>query len=167
MMNIDGIEIDLFGDTHPTKMSAHLFHGAKCIDYKTAQRADTSKQNCSSCPRYWYIDAVITCRECRQDFTFSAAEQRYWYEDRKFWVDSFPKRCPSCGRLERLKLELRKRYDASIEAALTSQCSADEKGAVIAIIDEMNAAEGSIPEKMKQNRAMLLAQLKKLNPDAS
>ena len=160
-MKIDGVEFDSFGDTDPKKMPLHFFFLAKNIDCSTAQRADTSKQNFSVCPRHWYIDAVINCCDCLEDFIFSAAEQRYWYEDRNFYVDSFPRRCAPCRRLDRTRLELRQRYDAMIETALGRRCSLDAKKHAIALIDELEAAEGEIPEKIKQNRAILHAQLAK------
>jgi len=158
-MKIDGVEIDLFGDTDPKKMPLHFFFGAKQIDYSTAQRADTSKQNSSVAPRHWYIDSVFKCSDCLEDFVFSASEQRYWYEDRKFYVASIPKRCATCRRLNRTKLELRQRYDQMIEIALARQCPLDMKKQVIEIIDELEAAEGSISEGIKQNHAILLAQI--------
>jgi len=160
-MEMDGVEFDSFGDTDPKKMPLHLFFGARNIAYATAQRADISQQNYSVCPRHWYIDATIRCCDCLQDFAFSASEQRFWYEDRKFYVDSFPKRCAACRRKERTRLEHRQRYDAIIETALARNAPVDQKQQVIAIIDELEEAEGDLPEKLKQNRETLLAQLAK------
>jgi len=80
--------MDVFGDTDPKKMPLHLFRGAVSIDYGTAVRADVSKQDYTVCPRHRYIDATFKCIDCGNDFLFSTDEQRFWYEQRRFYVDS-------------------------------------------------------------------------------
>ncbi len=40
-----------------------------------------------------YQDRTLTCRDCGQEFTFTASEQEF-YADRGFTND--PSRCPSC-----------------------------------------------------------------------
>lgn len=95
--------MDGFGDTDPRKMPFHLFHGAVSMDYPTAVRADFTKQDYSVCPRHWYIDATFRCQDCGKDFLFSAEEQRFWYGERKFYVDSRPVRCPECRKKERTR----------------------------------------------------------------
>jgi hypothetical protein len=95
--------MDGFGNTDPLKMPLHLFHGAVSIDYATAVRADVTKQDYTVCPRHWYIDATFKCRDCDEDFLFSAQEQRFWYEQRRFYVDSQPVRCPECRKKERAR----------------------------------------------------------------
>src|SRR5688500_14229937 len=90
--------MNAIGSADPREMPVHFFYGALRVNYNTAVRADTAKQNCSICPRYWYVDAVFRCGRCGVEFTFSAAEQRTWYEDYGFWVDSFPKHCQTCRR---------------------------------------------------------------------
>lgn len=132
-MKISGIEMDIFGDSDPRKMPLYFFSGAS-LKYSTAQRADVSKQNVTVAPRHWYIDATIKCCDCRKKFVFTAAEQRFWYEDRKFYVDSFPKRCADCRKRQGIRLELKKRYDAMIASAL-GRCPAEEKKEAIRIID--------------------------------
>lgn len=149
----------MFGDHDPKEMPKHLFSRARRVDYSTAQKADISKQNYSVCPRHWYLDATIHCGDCKREFVFTASEQRYWYENRRFYVDSFPTRCAKCRRHERTKLEHRQRYDAMIESALARNAPPDQKRQVVAIIDELELIEGEIPEKLKQNRERLLAQL--------
>jgi hypothetical protein len=63
-----------FGNDDPREMPAHLFSGCLRVNYATAVRADTGKQNCSICPRYWYVDAIFRCDRCGAEFSFSAAE---------------------------------------------------------------------------------------------
>ena len=159
-MTIRGFILDLFGQSNPKRMPAHFFFGAERMDYKSAKRADVSKQNYSVCPRYWYVDAAFICRECGKEFVFTAREQRFWYEEMRFWIDSLPTRCAACRKQQRTRLELRKRYDALIATALGA-CPPEAKKEVVAIINELEAGEDEIPERMKQNRATLYAQLAK------
>ena len=159
-MKILGFNIEFFGENNPRGMPSHLFFGSRRMDYSTAQRADISRQNYSVCPRHWYVDATFTCRDCGEEFIFSASEQRFWYEDRHFWIDSLPTRCIPCRKEQRVRLNLRKRYDALISTALAA-CPPETKKEVVAIINELEAAEDEIPEKMKENLAVLYAQLSK------
>jgi hypothetical protein len=160
-MNFTGIISNFFfGESNPKRMPKHLFFGAGHLDYKTAQRADVSKQHFTVCPRHWYVDATFICLDCGREFVFTASEQRFWYEDRRFWIDSLPKRCAECRKAERARLELRKRYDSLIGEAL-GQCPTETKKQVLAIINELEAAEDQIPERMIENRSTLYAQLSK------
>ena len=51
------------------------------------RHADTSRQDCSVCPRHWYIDARFRCVECGADFLWSAQEQQIWFETYRFSED--------------------------------------------------------------------------------
>lgn len=51
---------------------------------------------CDFAPYFAFIDAGLTCADCGGSFVFAAAEQRYWYEVLKFWVQSRPKQCLPC-----------------------------------------------------------------------
>jgi hypothetical protein len=157
-MNARDFLSDFFGRSNPKRMPSHFFFGSLRMDYKTAQKADIEKQNYTTCPRHWYVDAVFTCCGCGEEFTFSAEEQRFWYEDKKFYVDAFPKRCIQCRKAERTRIELRQRYDARISAAL-GDCAAEAKQEVVELINDLEIAEGELPERMRQNRATLCAQL--------
>jgi hypothetical protein len=159
-MNVSGFMANLPGENDPKRMPMHLFSGAQCLDYKTAQRADISKQHYTVCPRHWYVDAKFLCSDCGREFMFTASEQRFWYEDRGFWIDSLPKRCAQCRKAERARLELRKRYDSLISEAL-GQCPIETKKQVVEIINQLEAAEDQIPERMIENRSKLYTQLSK------
>jgi Probable zinc-ribbon domain len=71
-------------------MPAHFFYRSLRIDYGSAVAADIERQNCSICPRYWYVDTIFPCDRCGSEFVFTVAEQRLWYEEYGFWIDSFP-----------------------------------------------------------------------------
>jgi len=45
-----------------------------------------------------YQDKTIKCRDCGQDFVFSASEQQFFAE--KGFTNE-PKRCPACRRAKR------------------------------------------------------------------
>ena len=54
-------------------LSAELL-GSLRIDYGSAVPADPERQNCSICPRYWYVDTIFPCDRCGSEFAFTAAE---------------------------------------------------------------------------------------------
>lgn len=90
--------MDIFGNTDPKLMPRHLFGGAYQLDYSTAIRGNPEQQNFSICPRHWYLDAIFKCEMCGDNFTWTAAEQRTWFEDWHFWIDSVPNQCPRAER---------------------------------------------------------------------
>ena len=160
-MNAFGFNITHFGRDNPKRMPSHLFFGACHMDYNTAKRADISKQHYTVCPRHWYVDATFICCECGKEFVFTADEQCFWYEDRKFFIQSLPKRCVKCRKADRTRLELKKRYDSLIAATLR-KCPPEAKKEVIEIINELEFAEGKLSSTMKENRSILNKQLSKL-----
>jgi tetratricopeptide (TPR) repeat protein len=86
---------------------------------KGAVPGDVSKQVfCSGChePKYFYIDETRTRVQCGSRFTFSGAEQKYWYETRKFNFSSVPIRCKSCRRLRRTEHAMREQIARARQA---------------------------------------------------
>ena len=86
---------------------------------KGAVLGDLSKQVfCSAChePKYFYVDETRTCVQCGSRFTFSGAEQKYWYETRKFNFSSVPIRCKSCRRLRRSEHAMREQIARAKQA---------------------------------------------------
>ncbi len=73
--------MDIFGNTNSRKMPERLFWGTIYIDHKTAIRGNPEKQNYSVCPRLRFINADFTCEGCGQEFTWTACEQKAWFED--------------------------------------------------------------------------------------
>lgn len=153
-------------------MLKSYFWGALSINYDTAEKADITKQDYSVCPRYWYIDATFDCEGCGADFIFSAKEQRFWYEDRRFYVDSKPKNCPACRKKERRRKLLKQQHDSLIAEAISSKDLA-KKAMVVAILDELASPPSyrphwkipklweQLPKKMSEHREILLKQIKK------
>jgi hypothetical protein len=52
-------------------------------------------------PHLAYFNLRLNCEDCRHDFAFSAKEQRFWFEQLKFWVWARPKHCLKCRRRKR------------------------------------------------------------------
>lgn len=159
--------LGLIFDRNPRDMSAYQFHGATALDYDSAVLGDIQKQSFSVRPRWWYIDATIKCVRCANTFYFTAVEQKTWYEDFGFYVDSFPTRCPTCRRDLREIKELRRAYDRDIAGSLRGEDAALKKRMIVAI-DLLVDAKIATPQ-MLENRRILHRQVLKLerSPAAS
>jgi hypothetical protein len=155
-----------FGRDDPREMPAHFFYRSLRVDYGSAVRANAARQNCSICPRYWYVDTIFPCDRCASEFTFSAAEQRIWYEEYGFWIDSLPKHCLACRREFRELKALRQQYDRSVEEALGSTDPELKKG-VARLIDQLYELGGELPLRINENRRRLARQLSKLDQGAA
>jgi hypothetical protein len=152
--------MDIFGSTDSRKMPAHFFFGALHLDHKTAIRGDPAKQNYSVCPRHWYIDADFKCSDCPREFTWTAKEQKAWFESYFFWVDTIPRQCKNCMAKRRRLTNLRKEYDTKVPEA-RAQGSPDQKRRIIAIIGELESAFSGLPERMIETKTLFERQLRK------
>jgi hypothetical protein len=152
--------MDVFGDTDPKKMPQHFFFDALAVHHETAVRARIEKQNYSVCPRHWYVDADFRCERCGSEFTWTANEQKAWFEDYFFWVDSQPCHCRECrGELRRL-VELRKEYDANVAAARRAG-AVDQKSRIVEIVSSLEKALGKLPDKMTETKELFERQIRK------
>ena len=141
----------------PSEMAgSYLFARALRLHLDSAIRADAEKQNHSGWPREWYIDADFACGECKQEFRWTAAEQKVWFEEYRFYVDSFPYHCKACMRLK----HLRKEYDAKVAAA-KAHGTWDQKRRIIEIVTELSSASCAIPVKMAETKLSFERQLAK------
>ncbi|MEO7113328.1 MAG: zinc-ribbon domain containing protein [Polyangiaceae bacterium] len=61
-----------------------------------------------------------TCRDCKQELVFSAAEQKHWYETLGFFIDATAVRCPACRKIEQKK----RSYGEAVIAAKSAPSSA-------------------------------------------
>lgn len=87
-----------------------------CLKTGKAIAARPEQQTYCDYPPYLaYFDWTCRCLDCQNDFVFSAREQQYWYEERKFWVQSRPIRCLACRR----KARERRRVPQLLQQALT------------------------------------------------
>ena len=149
-----------FGRNDPREMPVHFFYRSLRVDYGTAIRSDVEKQNCSICPRYWYVDATFPCERCGAEFTFSAAEQRVWYEDYGFWIDSLPTHCVRCRRELRELKPVRQEYDRSVAQVLQTG-DLEAKKRLASVIDQIYEAAGELPPRINENRRRLANQISK------
>ena len=147
-----------FGKENPREMPAHLFPGALHLDYRTAVRSNPDRQNCSICPRYWYVDATFACVLCDATFVFSAAEQRVWYEEYGFWIDSVPKHCLTCRRNLRTLKTLRQEYDQRVVEVL-EEGDLESRQRMANVIDQLYELGGALPPRINENRRRLANQI--------
>jgi hypothetical protein len=147
-----------FGQRDPRDMPAHLFPGVRRMDYATAIPGNPDLQNCSICPRYWFVDATFACARCSRDFTFTAAEQRVWYEEYGFWVDSIPRHCLPCRRELRHLKALRQEYDEHVSHVL-EHGDLERKRRLASVIDQLYELDQALPPRINEHRRRLANQL--------
>lgn len=153
--------MDYFGQSNSVNMPPHFFWGCLRLDHNSAVRADISRQNYSVCPRYWYVNAIFQCARCSETFCFSAAEQKHWYEELGFYVDSYAKTCLACRQDKRKQKSLRQVYDRGIESSLQSK-DIDTKKQMADIIDAMYSCEADLPLGIHENRKRLAKQIRQI-----
>ena len=83
----------------------------------TAIPADLSRQSPSPSSVTHYFDEKRVCRDCEKPFIFFAVEQRYWYEELGFVLDSDCVRCVVCRRKEQGIAATRERYEELFHVA--------------------------------------------------
>ena len=76
----------------------------------TAIAADLSRQPRAMIPITHYFDAKRECRDCQRPFLFFAEEQKYWYEELGFALESDCVRCIGCRQAQRGLEQKRERY---------------------------------------------------------
>jgi hypothetical protein len=151
-------ESDFFGESDPHKMPPHFFWGCLHLEYDSSIRADVSKQNYTVAPRHWYINATFQCNRCEDRFCFSAEEQKAWYEEYGFYVDSQPRQCRDCRRELRGLKAIRQEYDRDVADALACD-DLDLKVRVATLIDQLCEANVNLPIKIHENRKLLAKQI--------
>src|SRR5688572_8761575 len=67
-----------------------------CLIPNTAIPADLSRQTAATIHVTHYFDQKLECRDCRRLFIFFAEEQKHWYEELGFGLDSDCVRCVFC-----------------------------------------------------------------------
>jgi len=53
--------------------------------------------------RGWYEDKAFTCQDCGAEEIWTAAQQKWWYEDSKGYVYSTAIRCRACRLNKRIR----------------------------------------------------------------
>lgn len=83
----------------------------------TAIPADLSRQSPATVPVTHYYDVKRQCRDCGRPFIFFAEEQKYWYEDLGFALESDCVRCVDCRKKQQGLEQTRERYEALLHVA--------------------------------------------------
>ncbi|MCA9195794.1 MAG: zinc-ribbon domain-containing protein [Planctomycetales bacterium] len=78
----------------------------------TAVLADPSKQTRATIPVTHYFDLERRCRDCKRQFIFFAEEQKHWYEELGFGLESDCVRCTECRKKQQGVGRLRERYES-------------------------------------------------------
>ena len=148
-----------FGWKSSRHMPSYLFCPAVAIHHATAVRANTRVQKYSVCPRHWYVDATFRCQSCQESFVWTADEQRVWFEEYEFYVDSRPTRCVACRARRRELFSLKREYDRDVAAARRRTAPIADKSRIVSLIDQMQELTGSSQPAVLATRELLLKQI--------
>ena len=150
-------------ENHAPAMSSHFFSGVVRMNYDSVIRANIDKQNYSVTPRHWYVDAIMKCEACRQEFLWSAKEQRLWFEEYGFWIDSVARHCPRCRKKNRRVVELKREYDSLVGAARKNGTTT-QKQKIPELVDQLEASGcDQISRAMRDTRRIFNQQIQKAN----
>ena len=147
-----------FGLTDPRCMPGHLFSGSIKKDYSTSIKGEPSKQNYSVYPRYWYFDTVFKCVSCLQYFTWTANDQKTWFETYYFWISSCPQHCQKCRVNRRVLINLQKEYDLTVSEARRAG-TYDQKMRIIYIVSTLENAYTNLAKKMTETKRIFEQQI--------
>jgi|SRR5579862_7153654 len=86
----------------------------------TAVKADLSRQTPATVSVTHYFDEPRVCRGCGRPFIFFAEEQKHWYEEIGFGLDSDCVRCFECRRKARGVVGLQHRYEKLLDSVVRS-----------------------------------------------
>jgi hypothetical protein len=89
----------------------HWHSPKECRISNTAIPADFSRQSPATVPVTHYFDVKRQCRDCGRLFIFFAEEQKYWYEELGFALESDCVRCVVCRKKQRGLEHKRERYE--------------------------------------------------------
>ena len=78
----------------------------------TAIVADLARQAPATVPVTHYFDLERECRDCGRPFIFFAAEQKHWYEELGFGLDSDCVRCIECRKRQQGIARERELYES-------------------------------------------------------
>ena len=99
------------------------------------------------------------CHGCQTNFLWSASEQKAWFEDYQFWVDSYPTLCKKCREQKRELKRIRQEYDALVAKAKSSK-EIDIKRKVLGLIESLEYSL-KLPDGIIETKKTLLKQIMK------
>jgi hypothetical protein len=125
----------------------------------TAVEADLERQSPSPVPIAYYFDADRLCRDCGRPFLFFAEEQKYWYEELRFPLDSDCVRCFPCRKHQQVIAKTLSRYEQLVTSSnRTIDESAELGESCLTLIEE-----GIFPRQRLETVRMILNRLRKLD----
>lgn len=86
----------------------------------TAIIANLARQSAATVQVTHYFDLERQCRDCGNPFIFFADEQKYWYEELGFGLDSDCVRCVACRKRRQMIAQWLKRYEELFHMAVRS-----------------------------------------------
>ena len=89
----------------------HWHSSKECRIPNTAIAADLTKQTPATVPVTHYYDVKRKCVNCGKGFIFFAVEQKHWYEELGFGLDSDCVRCVVCRKRQQELAHKRERYE--------------------------------------------------------
>ena len=113
------------------------------VDYNFPLKADLDKQVEAVIPMENYYDCTVECEFCKTSFEFTREEQKYWYEDLKFNLSSFPRLCKTCKEIE-------KELHNEINYIQTQYLKDSKRKKVEECLDKILESYGFIPTKFKR-----------------
>ena len=134
---------------------------AIALDKSECVAANPKMQNYTVTPELTYCSMQLTCARCHLPFWFTANEQRQWYEQWGFWIDSIPKECVDCRKELRRLLSLRQEYDRDIVKAIRSK-DFGIKTRAAEIIDQLLLAGVKLQTKVITTRNVLAKQIARI-----
>jgi hypothetical protein len=99
------------------KVFLHWHSPVECRIPNTAIPADLSRQLPATIPVTHYFDLKRQCRDCKKPFIFFAEEQKYWYEELGFPLESDCVRCTNCRKKQQGLERKRERYEELFHAS--------------------------------------------------
>ncbi len=89
----------------------HWHSSKECRIPNTAIAADLSQQTPATVPVTHYYDVKRQCLDCGRPFLFFAEEQKHWYEELGFGLESDCVRCVVCRKQQQGLANERERYE--------------------------------------------------------
>lgn len=121
----------------------------------TAIAADLSLQRPATIPVTHYFDSTRRCIDCGRPFIFFAAEQKYWYEELGFPLDSDCVRCLTCRKRGQAIQLLRQRYERLLQATdRTFEQDLEMAGCCLSLVEA-----GAFHERQLQSVRRILSQV--------
>lgn len=116
----------------------------------TAVEANPKRQAPATVHVTHYFDVRRTCEDCKRPFLFFAEEQKFWYEELGFPLESDAVRCAPCRKNARGIARVRGRYEALYHA----ERSREEELEFVECLRALVAADAVGPRAAERLRAL-------------